>query len=142
MKMVGLDSICGHRGIKAGGGGWGPHDTSHQEISAELPGKWEKRRKEKRETGEEKKENKKRGGWKLKMEGGKVTKWGENFSYFFFCFSLFKNQWNLFWIYEKRNFLPGKSISRQKRIQEKWLWLLWKIFLLCPCVGTTWMRVA
>ena len=49
----------------------------------------EARKKGKRgENGEEKKENYKKEGGKLKMEGGKVTKWGEEF--FFFFFSLFK----------------------------------------------------
>ena len=60
----------------------------------------EKRGKEKGEMEEEKKENRKREGGevgKLKMEGRKVTKWGEDFFlllllllFFLFCFSLFK----------------------------------------------------
>ena len=61
----------------------------------------EKRGKEKRgENREKKKENCKTKGGKLKMEGEKVTNWGEDFFFFFFfffcifffifCFSLFK----------------------------------------------------
>ena len=76
-------AICS--GVTAGGRGAGcPPDTSHREISADLPhtlltGKFlltygEKRGKEKRENGKEKKENQKREGGKLKMEGGKITK--------------------------------------------------------------------
>ena len=49
----------------------------------------EKRGKEKRENVAEKKENREReGGKELKMEWGKVTKWGEDF---FFFFSPFPN---------------------------------------------------
>ena len=84
----------------------------------------EKRGKEKRENGEEKKKNRKREGGKLKMEGGRgVTKWGEDF-FFCFCF-FFQNHWNLFWVYQNGNFLPGK----------KWLCSLWKIFLLRLWLG-------
>ena len=75
----------------------------------------EKRGKEKREYVEEK---------------GEVEKWkkegleNEERTFFFF--------WNLFWVYQNRNFLPGKSISRWEKNQEKLLCPLWKKFLLRP----------
>ena len=78
---------------------------------------WPTRKKKARKKGkrgknwEEKKENCKREGEKLKVEGGKVRKWGED--PFFFCFSHFKTT-NLFWVYQNGNFLPGKSISRRE----------------------------
>ena len=49
-----------------------PPDTSHWKIFADLLGKRE--RQGKRENGEEKKENLKMEGGKLKMGGGNVTK--------------------------------------------------------------------
>ena len=49
-----------------------PPDISHWEISGDLPGK--ETQGKKRENGEEKKENRKKEGVKLKIEGGKVTK--------------------------------------------------------------------
>ena len=67
------------------------------------------------ENGAEKKENLKREGGKLTMEGGRVTKWGKVLFFFFFFFFFFafhfSNHWNLFWVYQNGNFLPGKSIS-------------------------------
>ena len=51
---------------------------------------------------------------------------------FFFCFSLLKTIEILFWVYQKGNFLSGKSISCREKNQEKWLCPLWKIFLLHP----------
>ena len=81
---------------------------------------WPTRKREarkKRESGEEKKENQKREGGKLKLEGGKVTKWkwGEDF-FFFFCFSLFKTTEICFGstkmgiFYRKKEFHTGKKI--------------------------------
>ena len=57
-------------GITAGGGQSAP-DTTHQEITADQPGKERQGNKEKwrRKEGKLKRE-----GGKLKMEGGKVTK--------------------------------------------------------------------
>ena len=95
----------------------------------------EKRGKEKREKG-----------WKLRRKGGKLEmqagkrqkkRWGP-FFFFFFCFSLLKTDENLFWVYQNGNFLPGKSISRREKNQEKWLCPLRKICLLRPCL---WARV-
>ena len=84
------------------------------------------------ENWEEKKENWKR--WKMKMEVGKVIKksWGPFF--FFFLPFTFENDGNLFWVYQNGNFLPGKSISRREKNQEKWLCPLRKICLLRPCL--------
>ena len=65
-------------------------------------------------------EKKKQGG-KLEIEGGKVTNRGEDFFFFFFFFSLlftFQNDWNLFWVYQNGNFLPGKSISGLEKIRK------------------------
>ena len=83
------------RGITTGGGGGGgagggaggggtewPPDTSHQEISANLPGKERQRKKGKMQ----KKENRKREAGKLIVRG-KVTKWGEDFFLLFFFFA-------------------------------------------------------
>ena len=32
-----------------------------------------------------------------------------------------ENDWDLFWVYQNWNFLPGKSISRREKNQETWL---------------------
>ena len=59
-------------------------------------GKWCRKGKSKKER------------WKienLKMEGGKVTKWGEDLFFFF----TYQNHWNLFWVYQNGNFLTGKK---------------------------------
>ena len=61
-----------------GGGGGGGAESSEREISADLPGK---KRQGKNGNGAEKKENQKREGRKLKMEGGKV-KWGKDFFFY------------------------------------------------------------
>ena len=65
------------------------------------------------------------GRWELEMEVGKVIKKEVRpffffFSFFFFAFHFcFENDGNLFWVYQNGNFLPGKSISHQEKIQEK-----------------------
>ena len=101
-------------------------------------GKKEARKKGKRvDNWEEKKENCKREGEKLEIEGGKVTKCGEDLFFFFFFFFAFhfESDENLFWVYQNGNFLPGKNISRrEKNDQEKWLCPLRKICLLRPWV--------
>ena len=70
-------------------------EISDQEISADLPGK--ERQGKKRQNGAKKKENRKRGGGKLKMECGKSYKMRRGpfsfsffFFFFFFCFSFLK----------------------------------------------------
>ena len=67
------------------------------------------------------------------MEAGKRCKkrWGPFFFFFFLLFT-FENDENLFWVYQKGNFLPGKRISRREKNQEKWLCPLRKICLLRP----------
>ena len=92
-------------------------------------GKKEARKKGKRgENWEEKVEN-----WKWKQEN--MRKRGEDLFFFFFFFFLlftFEKDKNLFWVYQNGNFLPGKSISRREKNQEKWLCPLRKICLLRP----------
>ena len=62
-----------------------------------------------------------------KSEKGKVEnwKWKEE---------RLQNEERTFFFYQDGNFLPGKSISRRGKNQEKWLCPLWKIFLLHPCL--------
>ena len=64
-------------------------------------------------------------GGKLKMEGGKSSKMRRRpfFLFFFvvggfFVFITFQNDENLFWVYQNRNFLLGKSISRREKIRK------------------------
>ena len=86
-----------------------PPETSDREISADLPGK--------KRQGQNGKQSRKEG--KLKREGGKFWKWKEEklgneertpfFFFFFFLLFHFKNHWNLFWVYQNQNFLPGKK---------------------------------
>ena len=52
------------------------------------------------------------------MEGGKITKWGEDlFFFFFFSFSTFQNHWNFFglpkWKFSirKNDFAPSEKYS-------------------------------
>ena len=67
-----------------------------------------------------------------KIEKGKVEIWkcmeeklqneGRTFffflPFFFFLLFTFKNHWNLFWVNQNGNFLPGKSISCQEKIRK------------------------
>ena len=97
-----------------------PPETSDEEISADLLGKRKKGKRGGREM-----EKKIR-----KLVKGKVEnlKWKEEklqneertfFFFFFFLLLTFQNHKNLFWVYQNENFLLGKSISRQKKNQEK-----------------------
>ena len=127
-RLVMLQWYCECSGVTGGGAGGqsAPPETSDREIFADVSGKkgkgWKLRRK----------------GGKLEMEAGKRQKkrWGP-FFFFFFFFLLFtfENDENLFWVYQNGNFLPGKSISRREKNQEKWLCPLRKICLLRPCVS-------
>ena len=66
-------------------GGRVPPVTSDQEICADLPGK---ERQGKKATMDQKRKKTEKGKVeKLEMEGGKVTKWGEDLFFFFFIFS-------------------------------------------------------
>ena len=67
------------------------------------------------------KENCKMEGGKLKMEGGKNSK----MRFFFVFVFVFLNDYNLFWVYQNGNFLPGKN-------QEKWLCPPQKNFPVTP----------
>ena len=113
----------------AGGGQSAPPETSDREIFADVSGK--------------KRQGKKGKGWKLSRKGGKLEmeagkrqkkRWGPFFFFFFFLLFTFENDENLFWVYQNGNFLPGKSISRREKNQEKWLCPLRKICLLRPCI--------
>ena len=79
---------------------------------------WPTGKREERENGAEKKENWKRKGGKLINGRRKSYKMSRGLFFFFFTF---QNHWNLFWVYQNGNFLPGKSVSRQEKNQEKWL---------------------
>ena len=94
-----------------------PPYTSDREICADLPGKERQGKKGKMEK--KRRKIKKREGGKFKMEGGKITKWGEDFFFVLFCFPLFKTTEILFWVYQNGNFLPGKSISCRKKKSGK-----------------------
>ena len=93
-----------------GAGGKSAHpETSDREIFADVSGKKRQGKKgERGENWEEKVEN-----WKLKQEN--IIKRGEDF----FLLFTFENDENLFWVYQNGNFLPGKSISRREKNQEK-----------------------
>ena len=107
--------------LTAGGGGGAecPSDTSHREISADLPGK--ERQGEKGNWGW--KEGKlKKGRWKLengRRKSYKMRTWGEDFFFFFFSFSLFKTTEICFrstkmgiFYREKIHFPPWKKIKK------------------------------
>ena len=130
IKMVYQNGSRSHSSGVTGGG-----QSAPQRL---LTGKFllmyrEKRGKEKREKG-----------WKLRRKEGKLWKgrWkigiGSSKSYkkrwrfFFFLLFTFENDGYLFWVYQNRNLLPGKSISRRKKNQEKLLCSLRKICLLRP----------
>ena len=98
-----------------------PPETFDQEIFADLPGKKRQGKCKRGENEEEKKENCKREGGKLKKEGKscKMSR-GPFFFFFFFFFLLFtfQNDKNLFWVYQNGNFLSGKSISCREKIKK------------------------
>ena len=112
--------------------GWGergqsaPPDTSDREISADLRGK---ERQGKTETGEKKR--RKREGEKLKMEGGKVEKWREDFFFlfFFFAFHFSKTTKICFESTRMGSFYREKAIYTGKKIRKMTLLPL-KIFPL------------
>ena len=80
MVYVYIEVHCVLSGVMGGGGVRGGAECPQRLPTGKfLLTYWEKRDKEKMkkgENGEEKKENCKREGEKLKMEGGEVTKWG------------------------------------------------------------------
>ena len=88
-----------------------------------LTGKYLLTYRENRGKEKRKMERKRRKMQKAKVENWKwkelkVKKWGDFLSFFFFSLLLFRfclvftfqNHWNLFWVYQNGNFLPGKSI--------------------------------
>ena len=68
----------------------------------------------------------------IKREGGKVTKWGQDPLFFFFCFSLFKITKICFESTKMEIFYREKVFHAGKKNQEKLLYPLRKIFLLRP----------
>ena len=90
-----------------------PPPTSDWEISADLPGKKGKRG----ENWEENKENCKREGEKLKMEGGKLQNEERTF-FFFFCFSLFKTTQICFGSTKLEIFYREKALHTRKKIRK------------------------
>ena len=58
------------------------------------------------------------------------------FSFFFFFFLLltFQNHYNLFWVYQNGNFLPGKSISGRKKKSRKMTLPPQKNFSVTPLI--------
>ena len=56
-----------------------------------------------------------------KIEKGEVENWkwkDEKLQNEDKTFFTFQNDWNLFWVYQNGNFLPGKSISRREKIRK------------------------
>ena len=122
-----------------------PPDTSNREISADLAEKSGKEKKGKWRRKEGKSKKGKVENWKWKEE-----KWQNEemtllcfvcffffvcvFLFFVFLLFTFQNHWNLFWVYQNGNFLLGKSISCQEKIQEKLLCSSLKNFPLMPCI--------
>ena len=60
-----------------------------------------------------------KGRWKTGNGSRKSCKkrWGP---FFFFLLFTFENDWNLFWVYQNGNFLPGKYISRREKIRKSY----------------------
>ena len=110
--MSGLHVVSGVTG--GGGGGRGgrvpPPETSDREIFADVSGKKRQGKKGKGVKIETKR-------WKI-GNGSRKTSEKEVRTFFFFFF-FFENDENLFWVYQNGNFLPGKSISRREKNQEK-----------------------
>ena len=141
---IGVLLCTSNSGITGGGVGMAGGQSAPRHF---WPGNfcWSIGKREARKTGKlEKKRRKieKGKGGKLKLEGAKVTKWGEDFFFFFFfffCFSLFtfQSHWNLFWVYQNGKFLPGKGIWRREKIQEKWLCPPLKYYPLMPLTSTS-----
>ena len=105
-------------GVTGGQGAACPPETSDREISADLSGKNEARRKTEKGVKWRRKGKLEKGRWKIEMEiemeEGKSSKM-IRVTFFFLLFT-FQNDENLFWVYQNGNFLLGKSISRRKKI--------------------------
>ena len=106
-----------------------PSETSDREISADLPGKMRQGKK-----GKGVKIEKRR---KIEMEGGKVTKWGEDFRLFKpLKFVLGLRKWKF--STGKKHFKPGKKsgkiilphvtpLRKWVRCRNYWFWVIgWK----------------
>ena len=108
---------AGDRG--QGAGAECPPDVFHREIFADLG---EKRGKEERENGKEKKEYLKGKRWKIENGRGKSMK----------MLVTFWNHWNLFGVYQNGQFLPGKGIFHAGRKSRKVTLLPLKNIALTP----------
>ena len=102
-----------------------------------------KKKMEKGENGEEKKENCKRKGGKLKMEGGKCSKKSRGqrtssffFVFLFFLFFTFKNDENLFWVYQIKMeiFYREEAFHTGKKIRKNDLAPLEKFSCYAPAL--------
>ena len=81
-----------------------------------------KRGKEKKRKMEKKEGKSKKGRWKIENGRRKSYKMRRGFFFsFLFTFNLFtfQNHWNLFWVYQNGNFVPGKRILRQEKYSGK-----------------------
>ena len=103
-----------------------PPDAFHWEIFADLPGK---EREEKRENGEEKKENCQREGGNF--SNGNLYKMKQRTLFFFFVCFHFLKQLKFVLGLPKSTFLPGKACHARKKLGKVILPLLNLIFLLC-----------
>ena len=103
--------------VGVGAGGRVSPDTSHWDISADLPGKERQGKIGKMEK--KKKENQKREDEILEMEGGKVTKWGERTFYFYFFAFHFSKPLKFVLGVPKWEFSNGKKDSRREKKSGK-----------------------
>ena len=92
-----------------------PPRTSHREISADLPGK------ERQGKMEKKGRKSKKGRWITENWRGDKLQTEERIFFLLFLHLIFQNHWNLFWVFQNKNFLLGKSVSHWEKNQEKWL---------------------
>ena len=83
----------------------------------------------------------KKGRWKIENGRRKSCKMrGEDFFFFFFCFSLFKTTEICFKSTKMWISYQEKAFHTSRKNQEKWLCPLWKIFHLPPwfCLNVWW----
>ena len=111
-KSIPLDTDIGKilRDLSKGGGQW--HNSRGQSAPWHFSLQnfcWPTRKREARKKAKTEKKRTKIENWKWEE---KFTQWGEDL-FFLFIFFTFQNHWNLFWVYQNGNFLPGKSISHR-----------------------------
>ena len=117
-KKFRQDQWCNTQGAEC------PPDTSHWEISADLPGKEREGKKGKWRRKEGKLKKRKVENWKWKEE--KLQNEERPFFFFFFFFLLFtlQNHLDLFWVYQKWEgiFYPENAFHAGRKIKGKWLY--------------------